>query len=56
MKTTFQHGPLEVKLDTALPVPVLIHKEANSVRLTADEVELVRDILNTIIEIMESTP
>jgi hypothetical protein len=52
MKTTFTHGDLEVKMDTRLPVPVLISQKTNSIELTADDAELLRDILNAIVTIM----
>jgi hypothetical protein len=52
MKTTFTHGDLEVKMDTRLPVPVLISQKASSIELSADDAELLRDILNAIVTIM----
>lgn len=51
MRITFEHGDLCVRLTTDVSSIVQISDSKNCIVLGNDEIELVRDILNTIIEI-----
>lgn len=52
MKVTFEHSDLSVRLTTDALISTQISKDNGCVYINSNELELLRDILNTILNII----